>query len=101
MKQFIQSILVAAIFLANPASSQTNSIAEAQKMLTDLGYIPGPSDGRLRGALDDALKLFYKDRGSLRPYTGNGSVFKFENPTKIVIQDLKQALSGKNSLAEA
>ena len=39
MKQFIQYILVAAIFLANPASSQTNSIAEAQKMLTELGYI--------------------------------------------------------------
>ena len=47
-------------FFSNPVNA--NDVLEAQKMLTKLGYAPGPIDGAYGGKTKRALDEYYKDK---------------------------------------
>jgi len=46
-----------------PTDPETRLVSSVQKLLADLGYAPGPIDGRLTKATRKAIERFELDRG--------------------------------------
>ncbi|MFQ5974033.1 MAG: tol-pal system protein YbgF, partial [Alphaproteobacteria bacterium] len=59
----IQVTLAPSTSLPRPIVSDTTLTAEAQRLLADLGYEPGPADGETRPDTRAAIEAFQRDKG--------------------------------------